>query len=119
MTAKREKASAFAVVWEFYAHANKQREFEKAYAPNGLWGRFFRRGEGYIRTELIRDREEPLRYLTMDVWQSRQAYERFKKENRAEYHAIDKKCESLTRTEKLIGKFQIIGQTKTSREKHD
>lgn len=121
MTAKRKKTSAFAVVWEFHAHANKQREFEKAYAPDGVWGAFFRRGEGYIRTELIRDCEEPLRYLTMDFWQSRQAFERFKKQNRAEYQAIDKECESLTQSEKLIGEFQSIEQrARRSRKKqHD
>src|SRR5579864_6550471 len=104
MTTKREKkSSVFVIVWEFRVRPNKRRAFEKAYAPDGVWGRLFRRGDGYIRTELICDREEPLRYLTIDVWQSRQAYERFKKKNRAEYQAIDQRCESLTRTEKLIG----------------
>jgi len=110
MTAKPGKASEFVIVWEFHARANKQREFEKAYAPDGVWGTLFRSGDGYIRTELIRDREDPLRYVTIDVWQSRQAYERFKKKNWAEYQAIDKKCESLTRSEKLIGEFLSIAQ---------
>jgi quinol monooxygenase YgiN len=110
MTTKREKkSSVFVIVWEFRVRPNKRRAFDKAYASDGVWGTFFRGGEGYVRTELIRDCKEPHRYLTIDVWQSRQAYERFKKQNRAEYLAIDKECESLTQSEKLIGEFQSIG----------
>jgi quinol monooxygenase YgiN len=109
MTAKQKKSPVFVIVWEFRVRPNKRRAFEKAYAPNGFWGTLFRRGNGYVRTELIRDRENPQRYLTIDVWVSRQAYERFKKRNRTEYLAIDKECESLTRSEKLIGEFQSIG----------
>src|SRR5579864_7201993 len=119
MTAKREKTlSEFVVVWEFCVRPDQQRTFEKAYASDGIWATFFRSGDGYVGTELIRDREEPLRYLTIDVWQSRQAYELFKKKNRAEYQAIDQRCESLTRTEKLIGEFQSVEQrARRSRKK--
>jgi quinol monooxygenase YgiN len=111
MTAKRaKKSSLFVIVWEFRVRPNKRRAFEKAYAPDGVWAKFFRHSAGYIRTELIRGREKPPGYLTIDVWVSRPAYERFKKQNRAEYQAIDKKCESLTRSEKLLGEFQSVGQ---------
>jgi heme-degrading monooxygenase HmoA len=122
MTARREnKSSEFIIVWEFHARANEQHAFEKAYAPDGVWGTLFRRGEGYVRTELIRDREEPQRYLTIDVWQSRQAYEHFKKQHESEYQAIDKKCESLTQSEKLIGEFHSVGQRArhSRKKKHD
>jgi ribosomal-protein-alanine N-acetyltransferase len=114
MTAKQKKSPVFVIVWEFRVRPNKSRAFEKAYAPDGVWAKFFRHGAGYIRTELIQDREEPRRYLTIDVWQSRQAYERFKKQTRAEYLAIDKECESLTRSETLIGEFQSIELARAS-----
>jgi ribosomal-protein-alanine N-acetyltransferase len=115
MTTKREKkSSVFVIVWEFRVRPNKRRAFQKAYSPDGVWGTFFRRGEGYIRTELIRDRENPQRYLTIDVWVSRQAYERFKKHNRVEYLAIDEEYESLTQSEKLIGEFQSIEHARVS-----
>jgi ribosomal-protein-alanine N-acetyltransferase len=102
-------ASQFVILWEFRVRAKKRRSFEKAYAPDGLWGTFFRTGKGYIRTKLIRDREDPLRYVTIDVWESRRDYDSFKKQNRVEYQAIDKECESLTTIEKLIGEFVALG----------
>jgi ribosomal-protein-alanine N-acetyltransferase len=105
-----KKRSQFAIVWEFRIRAQKRRPFEEAYRPDGLWGAFFRKGEGYVRTELIQYREHPLRYLTIDVWESRRHYEHFKKQNRSEYLAIDKQCESLTTSEKRVGEFVTVGE---------
>jgi heme-degrading monooxygenase HmoA len=109
MTKKRQKEfSVFVIVWEFRCRKARRREFENAYSPDGIWARFFRVGEGYIRTELLCAGEDPLRYLTIDVWRSRKAYEQFKKQNRDEYQAIDRQCESLTEVEQKIGEFQAI-----------
>jgi hypothetical protein len=105
MSRKRVKKSVFVIVWEFRVRSAKRRAFERAYGPDGDWARFFRRGKGYIHTELLSDRGTQLRYLTLDFRESRPDYERFKKENRAEYQAIDKKCESLTEKEVEIGQF--------------
>ena len=96
----------FVVVWEFRVKSGKRREFERAYGPDGVWVKLFRRGKGYIRTDLIRDLKTPRRYLTLDLWTSREAYARFKKENRAEYRAIDERCASLTDAEVKVGEFQ-------------
>src|SRR5947208_16977029 len=95
----------FTAVWEFHVAREKTRAFEKAYGPEGNWARLFHRGEGYIRTELIRDHQTQGRYLTLDFWASRQAYQRFKKRNLASYKSLDKKCNSLTQSSRLIGEF--------------
>ena len=60
-------------------------EFERAYGPDGKWGQFFRGGAGYVGTELLRDLESPGRYLVIDRWQSREAYQAFVEANRDEY----------------------------------
>jgi len=108
MRSKRTKqaGSHFTAVWEFYVRSDKHRAFEKAYGPNGDWVRLFGQGEGYIRTELVRDPKTLCRYVTLDFWTSRQAFQRFKKQNLAAYRALDKKCSSLTKSEKLIGEFE-------------
>ncbi len=59
--------------------------FEQAYGPEGEWAQFFRRGRGYIGTELLRDLEEPGRYLVVDRWESADAYNAFLAEHREEY----------------------------------
>jgi heme-degrading monooxygenase HmoA len=103
------KQSGLIIVWEFRVRRGKQREFERVYGPHGEWAEFFSAGKGYLGTELIRDQEVPLRYATLDFWKSQATYESFKKKHRAEYGEIDKRCESLTQREKLIGYFRKMG----------
>ena len=42
-------------------------------------------GRGYVGTELLRDVEIPGRYLVVDRWESREAYNDFVAANREEY----------------------------------
>jgi len=108
MTKEEARGSEFVVVWEFRVRAGKGQEFEKIYGPDGVWAEFFRRGKGYIQTELIRDLKTPRRYLTIDVWTSREVYLRFKRKNRIEYQAIDERCGALREDEVKIGEFQGV-----------
>jgi heme-degrading monooxygenase HmoA len=59
--------------------------FERTYGPEGEWARFFRQGRGYIGTELLRDVDEPDRYLVIDRWESSDAYNAFLTEHNDEY----------------------------------
>jgi heme-degrading monooxygenase HmoA len=72
-----------ALVFSYEARAPQ--EFERAYGPNGEWAEFFRRGKGYIGTELLRDLEIPGRYLVIDRWESADLYNAFVQEHRDEY----------------------------------
>ena len=60
-------------------------EFERVYGADGDWAQFFRQGRGYIGTELLRDVENPGRYLVLDRWESREAYQSFVDAHREEY----------------------------------
>ena len=60
-------------------------QFEAAYGPEGAWAQFFRTGDGYIGTELLRDVEEPDRYMVIDRWESADAYNVFLAEKQEEY----------------------------------
>ena len=111
---RKKPPKSFTVVWEFRVRAGRQRSFEQAYGPEGDWVQLFRRSEDYLGTELIRDRGLRLRYVTLDHWNSRQAYLRFKKENRRAYQAIDAQCEALTTGEKLIGEFDGFESTENN-----
>jgi heme-degrading monooxygenase HmoA len=104
-----DKQYRLIIIWEFRVRRGKQREFERVYGPDGEWAEFFGVGKGYLGTELIRDQEVPLRYATLDFWKSQAAYELFKKKHRTEYSQIDKRCESLTQRENLIGYFRRVG----------
>ncbi len=98
----------FAIAWAFQVAPEHRAEFECAYGPNGDWVRLFRSAEGYIKTELHRDRERPGTYVTLDFWCSRERYESFKQHANAAYKEIDARCESLTRDERLLGEFDTL-----------
>jgi heme-degrading monooxygenase HmoA len=59
--------------------------FEEVYGADGEWAKFFRRGAGFIGTELLRDVEEPDRYIVIDRWESIDAYNLFISEHQKEY----------------------------------
>jgi len=102
------KAGAeYVIVWDFRVAPGKEAEFVEKYGPDGTWARFFRDGEGYIRTELVRDLADPRRFLTLDYWQSQSEFKRFREQNRAEYERLDKEFETLTETETRLGSFWI------------
>jgi heme-degrading monooxygenase HmoA len=69
----------------FRYEARDAGEFERVYGPDGEWAQFFREGRGYIGSELLRDLEEPERYLVVDRWESADAYNAFLAEHKAEY----------------------------------
>ena len=97
----------FAVVWEFEPRPEATLEFERAYGPEGVWTPLFRRSPDYLGTELLRDLDAPGRYVTIDRWTSRDAYDRFRAERAVEYGAIDEECEGLTRHEAFVGAFTV------------
>ena len=95
----------YVIVWEFRVRRNREPEFVEKYGPEGAWARFFRGSAGYRRTELVKDVAASHRYLTLDFWQTEEEFERFRRENRAEYERLDRECEGLTEEETRLGAF--------------
>ena len=69
----------------FSYEARDPAEFERVYGPDGEWAAFFASGRGYLGTELLRDVENPGRYLVIDRWESRAAYQDFLDAHRDEF----------------------------------
>lgn len=92
----------FQIVWEFEIEPGRADEFKRAYGSEGVWATLFREGEGFLGTELFRSLGQRERYMTIDRWSSRAAFENFKQARAREYADIDARCESLTKAERLI-----------------
>ena len=97
------------IVWEFCVHDSRASEFEQHYGREGTWARFFRKGAGYLGTELVRDASDRTRYLTLDRWETLADYKRFRKEFAEDYDKIDVGFAKLTANEQLLGIFETIG----------
>jgi heme-degrading monooxygenase HmoA len=98
------KEWGFLVIWQFQVRPGMQKRFRRVYGPRGDWVQLFVRDDAYVTTELVRE-PDTASYVTLDFWTSQSAYDAFRKQHRAEYRAIDLKCEGLTESEQEIGRF--------------
>ena len=99
-------ARPLVLVWEYRVPDAHVAEFERRYGPDGDWARLFRRGQGYLGTHLLRDPDEPGRYLTLDRWRRAQDWHAFKAAHAADYAALDATCDALTTSERSLGEHR-------------
>ena len=92
----------------FRYEARDAGEFERAYGPKGEWAQFFRQGRGYIGSELLRDLEEPERYLVIDRWESAEAYNAFLAEHESEYVRRSEEAQLHYVQELRFGTFENV-----------
>jgi ribosomal protein S18 acetylase RimI-like enzyme/heme-degrading monooxygenase HmoA len=98
--------AGYTYLWEFDVESTRQAEFEREYGPNGAWVALFRQAPGYVETLLVRDARKPGRYLTIDRWESAEAYHGFRAAFAGEYASIDGRCARLTLHEASLGEIR-------------
>ncbi len=88
--------------------ARDPEDFERAYMPNGEWAEFFRRGRDYVGTELLRELDNPGRYLLIDRWESREAFETYAAEHQSEYFRRSEEAEVFYLQELRLGSYENV-----------
>jgi heme-degrading monooxygenase HmoA len=91
--------------WSYRVKPGCEPAFEALYATDGAWARLFAQSPAYLGTRLLRDVDDPARYLTLDRWQSRAEYEAFLSQRRDDYAALDRAGDALTDGETRLGAF--------------
>ncbi|HEY4612884.1 MAG TPA: antibiotic biosynthesis monooxygenase, partial [Bacteroidota bacterium] len=71
------------IIWKFRAKRGQEQTFEQAYGPDGAWVTLFRKGNGYLGTELLRSQDGS--YVTIDRWNSQEAYAVFQNDHSSDY----------------------------------
>ena len=94
----------------FRYEARDADEFERAYGPEGEWARFFMQADGFVGTELLRDLDEPGRYLVIDRWETADAYNLFLAERRDEYLRRSDEARALYVQELRFGTLENVWQ---------
>lgn len=97
----------FIAVWEFQINEGARLPFEAMYGPQGAWVALFRSDPAYRGSELLGDRQVRGRYLTVDRWDSADAYHAFKQREAVAYAALDAQGDGLTSRERLLGEFEL------------
>jgi quinol monooxygenase YgiN len=96
----------FVAAWEFRAAPAAVAAFAAAYGPDGEWVRLMRGAPGYLGTETLQDRDDPLRFLVLDRWADEAALRAFRTREAARYDELDARCLSLTERESKLGRFR-------------
>ena len=98
----------FQSIWEYIVRNEYTNEFVVTYGPNGEWVLLFQKCEGYIKTELKQDSAHANRFITIDYWQSQDAFSAMKQAIAEEYDSLDKQCEHYITTENHLGYFNHV-----------
>ena len=95
----------FIYMWSYPVSPQKAAEFCRFYGPEGPWVRLFRQAPGYLDTHLYRDRNNADRYVTIDRWESEEAFRGFRARFAVESERLDNDGEHLTLEETPLGEF--------------
>jgi heme-degrading monooxygenase HmoA len=98
-------AKGYVIAWEFQVKQDGEEKFRAAYGPEGEWAGLFGKAEGFLHTQLARSEFDAHKFITVDVWQSRAAYDAFRKKYALEYDALDTILQELTLHEQKVGGF--------------
>jgi heme-degrading monooxygenase HmoA len=98
------------IIWTYRVRQERLCDFERYYRSDGVWAQLFRNAAAYRGTVLLHDSEDPLRFATIDRWESLAGCEEFLKQHRAEYERIDAVCAAFTTEETRVGSFEPMSE---------
>jgi heme-degrading monooxygenase HmoA len=94
------------VFYRYRVHPQQVRAFEHAYGPSGPWVALFRQHPGFRRTRLFRHKSQAQVYITVDVWDSKEAYDEFRTARADEYNRLDTQFTLLKLEEHFLGFYE-------------
>jgi heme-degrading monooxygenase HmoA len=95
------------IIREFIVKEESRGQFELAYGPGGAWSKLFARCPGFRGTTLLRDTENPRRYLTIDLWDTLAQRDQVLAEREAEYSKLDAVFADWTESRTEVGIFRV------------
>ena len=94
------------VIYRYRVHQAQVRAFEHAYGPAGPWAQLFSQHPGFRHTRLFRHKNESGVYLSVDIWESKGAWDEFRSQAAEAYARLDKDLHLLYLEEHLIGYYE-------------
>lgn len=95
------------IISEYIVHESDRGQFELVFARGGAWSKLFARHRGFRGTSLLRDKENPGRYLIIDVWDSSTDWKDAIAETQSEYSELMATLSTWTQSKARLGIFEI------------
>lgn len=89
-------------VWEYHVPTDSMPAFLDAYGAAGDWAQLFRRGTGYLGTQLYRDTDTADHFITVDRWTDESAWRNFLDAWADEYSTLDAALAGLGAIERAL-----------------
>jgi heme-degrading monooxygenase HmoA len=99
------------IVWEFVVKEESRGHFELTYGPGGPWSKLFAICPGFRGTTLLRDVGKQCRYLTVDIWDTIDQWERALAENKADYADLEATFADWTDSRNKVGIFRVQAES--------
>jgi hypothetical protein len=96
------------IVWEFVVKEEARGQFELAYGPGGAWSTLFAGCPGFRGTTLLRDTNNPRRYLAIDLWDTAAQRDEMLAELEAEYSDLEAAFAAWTDSRTEVGTFRVL-----------
>ena len=101
-------SAPYVYIWEYDVLPGMVDEFVELYGPGGSWAQLFAQAPGYLGTDLVQDREEGARFVTIDRWHSKDAFQCFRRRFGDQFDRLDRVGEELTLEESFLGEFEGV-----------
>jgi hypothetical protein len=98
------------IVWEYIVKEEARGHFELAYGPGGAWSELFARSPGFRGITVLRDTDNPRRYLTVDIWDAAGQREQALAECEAETAELEAALGEWTESRTAVGTFRVLAK---------
>jgi hypothetical protein len=95
------------IVYEFVVKEESRGQFELTFGQGGAWSKLFARCQGFRGATLLRDIENPQRYLLIDLWDTVAQREQALDECKAEYAQLEAAFVDWTESKIEVGIFRV------------
>jgi heme-degrading monooxygenase HmoA len=98
------------IVCEYVVKEEARGQFELAFGPGGAWSKLCAGAPGFRGTTLLRDTENPRRYLVIDLWETEAHRDRMLAERAAEVANLEAAFDEWTESRAELGTFRVMAE---------
>jgi heme-degrading monooxygenase HmoA len=98
------------IICEFVVKEEARGQFELAFGPGGAWSKLCAQAPGFRGTTLLRDTENPRRYLAIDLWDTEDHREQMLAEREAEVASLEAAFGEWTESRAELGTFRVMAE---------
>lgn len=98
------------IIWQFVVKEEARGQFELMYGRGGAWSKLLEGCSGYHGTALLRDTDDPRRYLAVDFWDKPEQREQELAEREADFAELDAAIADWTESRAEVGAFRVLAE---------